>query len=275
MTELTARADDGLDPPLRVKTHPGLCAGWGNCHRFAPDVYPLDDQGHVAVHLMEVAAEHADDARLGALSCPASAITVIEPHHRDDPRHPSSRRHTAPSAFLTNARARLDPDNTADVCPSCGYDFTIEIGPAIDLLEQMLDRYDSLLHHRDSNVVPADGGWTASAFLWHLADLARRWSERWAHLAAAPGGRLPGWEPDATTDARSFRALPATAAMRALRAATHGLIDATRALDPLLPFEHETWGPGHVTDGMRWVAHEYVHHLDDVEARSIEIDIAT
>ncbi|MCB0999521.1 MAG: ferredoxin [Acidimicrobiales bacterium] len=62
---------------LRIKAHPGLCAGWGNCHRFAPDVYPLDEHGQIAVHLFEVDAEHADDAWLGAQACPQSAISVI------------------------------------------------------------------------------------------------------------------------------------------------------------------------------------------------------
>ncbi len=62
---------------VRIKTHPSLCAGWGNCHRFAPDLYPLDEAGHVAIHLMEAPADRAHDARLGALACPAAAITVI------------------------------------------------------------------------------------------------------------------------------------------------------------------------------------------------------
>lgn len=57
-------------PAVRVRTHPGLCVGWGECRRWAPDVYPLDDQGHVAVHRMEVASEHADDAWWGASVCP-------------------------------------------------------------------------------------------------------------------------------------------------------------------------------------------------------------
>ena len=65
------------EPGVRVKTHPALCAGWGNCHRFAPDVYPLDADGHVDVHLLDVPAELAYDAWLGAGACPEQAITVI------------------------------------------------------------------------------------------------------------------------------------------------------------------------------------------------------
>ena len=59
-----------------VHTHPGLCRGWGICHRFAPEIYPLDADGKVDVHRVAVPAEHARDARIGAAACPESAITV-------------------------------------------------------------------------------------------------------------------------------------------------------------------------------------------------------
>ena len=63
---------------VRVRAHPALCEGWGNCHRFAAAVYPLDAEGYLDIHLLEVPAELADAARLGAQVCPAQAITVIE-----------------------------------------------------------------------------------------------------------------------------------------------------------------------------------------------------
>jgi ferredoxin len=62
---------------VRVRTHPGLCEGWGNCHRFAPAVYPLDADGHIGVHLVEVPPELADDAYIGATTCPEHAITIV------------------------------------------------------------------------------------------------------------------------------------------------------------------------------------------------------
>lgn len=67
---------------VRVRAHPGLCQGWGNCHRFAPEVYPLDDDGFLDIHLLEVPPELARAARLGAAACPEQAITVIA---RSDP----------------------------------------------------------------------------------------------------------------------------------------------------------------------------------------------
>ena len=62
----------------RVRTFPGLCQGWGQCHRWAPDVYVLDDNGHIDVHVVDVPADRVADARLGASACPAHAIIVID-----------------------------------------------------------------------------------------------------------------------------------------------------------------------------------------------------
>jgi len=65
--------------PVRVKVHPALCEGWGVCHRFAPNVYTLDEDGCVDVHLLQVPAELAEEAWIGASSCPQRAITFIGP----------------------------------------------------------------------------------------------------------------------------------------------------------------------------------------------------
>ena len=76
--------DDADATGVRVRVHPALCEGWGNCHRFASAVYPLDAAGYVDLHLLDVPPELAHEARLGADSCPARAITIIE---RRPPTH--------------------------------------------------------------------------------------------------------------------------------------------------------------------------------------------
>ncbi len=63
---------------VRIKVHPGLCEGWGNCHRFGPAVFSLDADGMVDLHVVDVPADLAEEARLGAAACPQHAITVIE-----------------------------------------------------------------------------------------------------------------------------------------------------------------------------------------------------
>ena len=75
------------DEPVRILTHPGLCEGWGECHRWGGAVYPLDDDGRIDVHRLEVPAEHALDAWRGAAACPARAITYLGPEpEAADPR---------------------------------------------------------------------------------------------------------------------------------------------------------------------------------------------
>jgi ferredoxin len=62
---------------VRIHTHPSLCVGYGNCHRWAPDLYPLDEEGEIALHRLEVDDERGQDAWRGAMACPQRAITVI------------------------------------------------------------------------------------------------------------------------------------------------------------------------------------------------------
>lgn len=76
---MTEPTEDAPDAPLRVKAHPGLCNGWGECHRWGPDVYPLDAEGKLDIHLLEVPPELAEQARFGAAACPEQAITLISP----------------------------------------------------------------------------------------------------------------------------------------------------------------------------------------------------
>ena len=66
---------------MRIKVHPGLCNGWGECHRWGREVYPLDAEGYCEMRLLEVPSEMEDSARHGAAACPEQAITVID----DDP----------------------------------------------------------------------------------------------------------------------------------------------------------------------------------------------
>jgi ferredoxin len=54
------------------------CAGHGQCALLAPEVYELDDDGFCATGDVDVTPELEDPAALGAASCPAQAIELIE-----------------------------------------------------------------------------------------------------------------------------------------------------------------------------------------------------
>lgn len=69
--------DRAAEVGVRVRTHPSVCNGWGQCHRWAPDVYLLDADGYIEVHVVDVPPEHAASAELGAAACPERAITIV------------------------------------------------------------------------------------------------------------------------------------------------------------------------------------------------------
>jgi hypothetical protein len=170
--------------------------------------------------------------------------------------------------FLTGALAWIGDGTIRDRCDVCAFEWTMDSTAAVDAIEAGPEQYAALLTGRDGMVAPDDGGWNATAYLWHLTDLARSWSERWVQIGDDPGSLLAGWDPDVLAGARNYRNLPTVPALWALDRATAGFVQLSRELDHATPFEHGDWGAGTVADGVRWLAHEYVHHQLDVEARA-------
>jgi ferredoxin len=56
------------------------CTGHGRCYAVAKDVYDADDEGYNVARgsTFDVSDDLAEQARLGAINCPESAITIIE-----------------------------------------------------------------------------------------------------------------------------------------------------------------------------------------------------
>lgn len=73
----------------KVRAHRGLCEGWGECRRWAPSVFHLDEEGLIDIHVLAVPAGLAREAMIGASACPEQAISYDGPrtfpqdnHHR-------------------------------------------------------------------------------------------------------------------------------------------------------------------------------------------------
>lgn len=171
------------------------------------------------------------------------------------------------SSFLSGALAWISGGAASDQCSVCGFDWAGTSDAALDLIAAAPTFYTGLLHGRDGMAPAEDGGWNATAYVWHLADLARSWSERWVQLDGSPGSLLAGWDPDELAAARNYRNLPTAPALWALEHATATFVVLSRGLDPDTIFQHGDWGAGTVADGICWLAHEFVHHQLDVAAR--------
>jgi hypothetical protein len=172
------------------------------------------------------------------------------------------------SPFLAGALAWIYAGDEPSHCAVCGYNWSISPAAALESITSSAARYPDVLEGRDGMVPAADGGWNATAYLWHLTDLARSWSERWVQLAADPGTLLVGWDPDVLAEARNYRFLPTPPALWALSTSAAAFVALGEELPAEATFRHGDWGEGTVADGTRWLGHEFVHHLIDVDARA-------
>ncbi|MCB0978042.1 MAG: ferredoxin [Acidimicrobiales bacterium] len=82
---MTLHRPDGVTESILVRAHPSLCEGWGECHRWAPAVYPLDDEGYIDIHVLEVPPELAQQAWDGARACPVGVISIVDVVRRELP----------------------------------------------------------------------------------------------------------------------------------------------------------------------------------------------
>jgi ferredoxin len=63
---------------MKIRINKAGCVGHARCAAVAPDVFPLDDDGYIAVEEIDVPEGLEALARRGARACPERIITVVE-----------------------------------------------------------------------------------------------------------------------------------------------------------------------------------------------------
>ena len=59
---------------MRIRIEKSACVGNARCAAIAPDLYPLDDDGYIAIEGFDVAEGQEQPARRGARACPERII---------------------------------------------------------------------------------------------------------------------------------------------------------------------------------------------------------
>lgn len=62
---------------LKVVVDRSLCAGHALCHLVGPNLFPLGEDGAVAIEEVVVDVRDEADARAGMTACPEQAISVF------------------------------------------------------------------------------------------------------------------------------------------------------------------------------------------------------
>jgi ferredoxin len=65
---------------MRIAISSEKCSGHGRCYTLAPSVYETDEMGFNAQRgqVIDVPADEEEAARLGVISCPEEALTIVE-----------------------------------------------------------------------------------------------------------------------------------------------------------------------------------------------------
>jgi ferredoxin len=61
----------------QVRVDRTKCSGHARCFAVAPDLFPIDDAGFVAVDSVDIPAGFEEKARECELGCPEGAITLV------------------------------------------------------------------------------------------------------------------------------------------------------------------------------------------------------
>ena len=61
---------------MKIRINRSACAGHARCAAIAPEIFPLDDDGYIAVSEIDVEPESEGVARRAARACPERIITV-------------------------------------------------------------------------------------------------------------------------------------------------------------------------------------------------------
>ncbi len=167
--------------------------------------------------------------------------------------------------FLRAAIAQMLPHaGSTDACAECGFAWTTDGAEALDHIRAAAGRFADHLHGHDATRKPGPEVWSPSGYVWHVGDVTRAWSERLHCLSVDADGVWAGFDPDELARARHYDDLPQVTGPWALARSADALVEALGSLDLDAGFVHPEWGEGTVTDALRWVAHEVVHHDLDV-----------
>lgn len=167
--------------------------------------------------------------------------------------------------FLQAAVTQMLPNaGDGENCAECGFAWDTPGTAAMGLVRDGPQRLGELLDRAEVSAPITGGPWSSSAYVWHVGDVTRAWSERLHSLSVDPDAAWAGFDPDELAQARHYEALPRATAPWALERAVEALDLSLGSLDTDTPFEHPEWGRGTVADALRWLAHEVVHHELDI-----------
>jgi hypothetical protein len=151
-------------------------------------------------------------------------------------------------------------------CRECNFDWELSAADAVDLVEQFPGIYAARVEGATGKETCRELEWSVSAYVIHVADNLRIWSERLAGARLSGESRVTGYDNDLLAVARRYDEINLHAALWSLSWAAQEWSDSLRvALVAGTELQHSDRGLQTAEDVARNNAHDANHHLWDIE----------
>jgi hypothetical protein len=157
------------------------------------------------------------------------------------------------------------PQLYGNPCRECDFNWEISATDAVKLVQQFPALYAARLDGATGQETCADLTWSVSAYVSHVADNLRIWSERLAGARLSGESRVSGYDQDLLGAARRYDSINLHAALWSLDWAVRGWSESLRrALAAGTELHHVDRGRQSAEDVARNNAHDASHHLWDI-----------
>jgi hypothetical protein len=166
----------------------------------------------------------------------------------------------------TNVTFMWGPKFYGNPCRECHFNWEISSADAVSFVEQFPLVLAAQLEGVTGKETCADLAWSVSAYVSHVSDNLRIWSERLAGARLSGESLVGGYDQDLLAVARCYEMINLRAALWSLDWAVREWSDSIRvALAAGTELHHSDRGRQSAEDVARNNAHDASHHLWDIE----------
>jgi hypothetical protein len=153
-------------------------------------------------------------------------------------------------------------------CPECGFDASaVSVSDVPDVVRAAVEALSAALGHRDADVRPEPGTWSALEYACHSRDVCRIFDARLEQMLTVPDPLFANWDQDATAVQDRYWAQQPIVVSAELEAAMTAVTQRFAAVTP-----DQYARPGRRSNGSKfsvetlgqYFAHDLVHHAHDV-----------
>jgi hypothetical protein len=152
-----------------------------------------------------------------------------------------------------------------DPCRECGFEWSVGQATCVAIVNEAPARFKSVLVGHDGRETHPGLQWNATAYVVHVADVLRIWSDRVAGVALGASDPVVPYDEGRLGDARGYVHLPLPGALWSLDRAVGDWRAAEQlAASAAVTLAHPEQGFLPLEDIRRIMAHEIEHHVADV-----------